>query len=63
MKIEKMVEGFLKTKGYDGLFSHSVGGEACGCEIGDLFPCLSYSDECMPGFKHKDGLMYADPPE
>lgn len=44
----QIVEKYLKENGFDGLYS-----DECGCELSDLAPCESMSDECHPGYKIK----------
>lgn len=59
-KEKDLLERELKKKGYDGLYNPDVGGEPCGCDIEYLTPCDSQHENCIGGFKHKDGMMYAD---
>jgi len=49
--IQDMVEQWLRSNGYTGLYS-----EECGCEIDDLMPCIGFDEpvpNCNPGYKHK----------
>lgn len=45
-----MVEHYLRTKGYDGLYLP----EECACKVGDLAPCSAYFGGCMPGYLQKE---------
>lgn len=42
----QIVEKYLRENGFDGL-----AGDGCGCEVDDLAPCESISNECIPGYK------------
>lgn len=46
MRIQEIVEKYLKDNGYDGLTCSGV----CGCEVGDLFPC-GEPENCEAGYK------------
>ncbi len=46
--VAEIVRAYLQANGFDGLYSPCD----CGCEIDDLFPCLSGDGaECRPGVK------------
>ncbi len=50
INVKEIVEEWLRSKGYTGLYS-----EECGCEIDDLMPCAGWDngfDMCHPGYKH-----------
>jgi len=47
MTVKEIVELYLKSNGYDGLFNP---GE-CGCLINDLVPCGQISEDCEAGYK------------
>ena len=56
--LHSAVEEYLKTHGYDGLYD----GEACGCHLGDLFPCGGDCiTDCMPGFACGPDGQYIGP--
>lgn len=47
--VSDIVIGYLKTKGYDGLWSPDA---ECACEVGDLMPCEEIGiGGCEPGYK------------
>jgi hypothetical protein len=48
MTVKEIVIDYLKSNGYDGLYSND-----CGCVIDDLCPCSGYGsmDMCEPGIK------------
>ena len=48
MNVRGIIENFLKTNQFDGLFNESL---ECACEIGDLVPCESDPLDCEPGWK------------
>uniref|UniRef100_A0A6H2A609 Uncharacterized protein n=1 Tax=viral metagenome TaxID=1070528 RepID=A0A6H2A609_9ZZZZ len=47
MEVQEIVEAYLKENGFGGL----IGGDECGCEIGDLVPCDSNFALCEPGYR------------
>jgi hypothetical protein len=46
MTVKEIVVNYLKSNGYDGLYS-----ESCGCEISDLAPCDIIGLNCKAGYK------------
>jgi hypothetical protein len=44
---KEIVKRYLRDNGFDGLYCDLC----CGCEIDDLMPCDSMTDECYPGIK------------
>lgn len=58
--VEKMVRDWLKSHGYNGLWTDFGGGtESCGCGLDDLCPCGDpYPSGCVAAHKHEDGLFY-----
>lgn len=48
MNVKEIISKQLTLDGYDGLYNTD-----CGCSIGDLMPCKSYSGECKAGYKRK----------
>jgi hypothetical protein len=44
----------LVRHGFDGLY-HPDPGMACGCFVGDLYPCSDRPPECRPGHASPDG--------
>lgn len=48
MTCKDIIVAYLKTNGYDGLFSEY--GE-CGCALDDLMPCGEYGRDCQPGYR------------
>jgi hypothetical protein len=66
MDIKEIIKEYLEQHGYEGLCCPETG---CGCEINDLFPfangIVNYcsSLECIPGYLHSDGLIYAEKEE
>jgi len=44
MNVEKIVEDWLKTKGYDGLCEPETG---CGCGLDDFAPCGEMTGNCQ----------------
>jgi hypothetical protein len=53
MNAIQIVEGFLKTYGFDGLYC-----EFCSCKIGDLMPCGSAGAQCEAGYLQE--CLYPD---
>ena len=49
MEVKEIVEQYLRTNNYGGLYSGYECG--CGCEIDDLMPCDSNCAGCHPGYK------------
>lgn len=54
----QIIHDWLKEHGYDGLYCDDAGGEECGCELADLFPCGQIPESCVAGYKHSNGKMY-----
>ena len=48
MTLKEIAKSWLKTNGYDGLFS--IDGN-CGCEVDNLMPCGAPDPDCEPGYK------------
>ena len=48
----EIIEAHLRTIGADGLVFE---GE-CGCELGDLAPCMSGPGQCSPGYRGAPGV-------
>lgn len=46
MNVDSIIEDWLKTHGYDGLYH----GEGCACKIGDIAPCGQPSGQCEAGY-------------
>ena len=47
MTVKEIVEAWLKTNGYGGLWS-----DECGCELSDLAPCGQMDESCCEaGYK------------
>ena len=49
LSVQKIVEHWLKSNNYTGLYC-----EECGCEIDDLMPCAGFNsgiDRCNAGYK------------
>lgn len=51
MRVIEIVAEHLRSRGFDGLFN---GDAECGCEIGDLEPCMGGMSGCEPGYKRQD---------
>jgi hypothetical protein len=55
MTVNKILTGYLKQNGFDGLHSHhennNYGG--CCCGIKKLQSCGEYCQDCEPGYAHK----------
>lgn len=51
MEVREIVEKYLETNGYDGLFSPYE----CACKRGDLMPCESDVSSCEPGYLQPEG--------
>jgi len=47
MELSKIVEEWLRSENYDGLYNASH----CACEVDDLMPCEEPGRECMAGYK------------
>ena len=47
MTVRKIVEGWLRANGYEGLAGEG-GGDGCGCSIDDLMPCDESGQDCVP---------------
>ena len=47
MNVEQIVNDWLKTNGYDGLYSEGV----CSCVVGELEPCGEMRGSCESGYK------------
>lgn len=45
MNVVEIVTEYLIKNGYDGLYTYN-----CGCCLGDLMPCDSPVDHCLPGY-------------
>ena len=52
--VREILQSYLAAHGYDGLYNPDVGGDPCGCGIGELFPCESCPRDCMPGYRGKN---------
>lgn len=46
MNLQKIIEAYLKEKGFDGLYNH----DDCGCCMSELFPCDELYSDCHAGF-------------
>ncbi len=46
--VNEIVAAYLIKNGYDGLYNKDGG---CGCILGMLAPCASYSMQCLPGYR------------
>lgn len=47
MELSQIVEDWLKSNGYDGLFNADV---HCGCKLDDLMPCGEPTSDCQAGY-------------
>ena len=47
MTVKEIIEQYLRTNGFDGLFSEVE----CACGIDDLVPCDGPCDRCRPGYR------------
>lgn len=57
MKAIEIIEAYLAEHGYDGLCDPE---EECGCGIRDLRPADCDCSNCMPAYRHRDGLFYPE---
>jgi len=59
MNVKEIVKDWLKTHGYDGLYT-----DDCGCLIDDLMPCSGYGciETCEAGIAKNDGIYPKEVP-
>ena len=56
MTVKEITELYLKSNGYDGLYSEQY---ECGCTVDDLFPCYDSNPErCCAGYRLKGGIEF-----